>query len=294
MELAVSAEPVRTKDWNWDMILNVAGNRGTVNNLLQGMELLYVTDVQIGGAKAASVDGGKFMALTGYAWNRDDNGNVILDGATGMPTHSSDATRYIGDREPTFSGGFSNNVRYKNWNLSVMLDFRVGGLIYNGTDYYMTTYGMSKRTENRDKIVIEGVVADSDGKYIPKTFIYEAGKTYQVGDAERTGEYMIQQYYSDFYTKEASNFSTKTNWLRLRGISLSYSIPGTALAKTKFIKGCTFSLAGDNLLVWTNYKGLDPENSVAGSGVTGSSSTGIDYCGVPSTASMSFGVNLKF
>ncbi|MCD8079108.1 MAG: SusC/RagA family TonB-linked outer membrane protein, partial [Bacteroides sp.] len=293
MELAISAQPIRTRDWSWDMMLNVAGNRGTVKNLLQGMELLYVTDVQIGGAKAASVDGGKFMALTGYAWNRDDDGNVILS-ADGMPTHSSDATQYIGNREPTFSGGFSNNIQYKNWSLSLMLDFRVGGLIYNGTDYYMTTYGMSKRTENRDKIVLEGVVVGDDGKYVPKTFTYEAGKTYQIGDTERTGEYMIQEYYSKYYNKEASHFATKPNWLRLRGISLSYSIPTTALAKTKFIKGCTFSLAGDNLLVWTNYKGLDPENSVAGSGVTGSSSTGIDYCGVPSTASMSFGVNLRF
>ncbi len=293
IELVVSGQPIRSKDWSWDMTLNIAGNRGTVDNLLQGMELLYVTDVQIGGAKAASVNGGDFMALTGYAWNRDESGNVILN-SNGMPTYSDDATQYIGNREPTFTGGFNNNIQYKNWSLSVLLDFRVGGLIYNGTDYYMTTYGMSKRTENRDKIVIEGVIENAEGKYVPASYTFEAGKTYQIGDAQRTGEYIIQDYYSNFYTKEASHFATKTNWLRLRGISLSYSVPKSALVKTKFIKGCTVSVAGDNLWVWTNYKGLDPENSVAGSGITGSSSVGIDYCGVPSTASMSFGVNLTF
>lgn len=82
--------------------------------------------------------------------------------------------------------------------------------------------------------------------------------------------------------------------MRLRSISLSYTFDKSLLAKTKFIKGCSINVTGNNLLLFTNYKGLDPENSVAGSGVTGSSSTGIDYCGVPSTASMSFGINLTF
>ena len=53
-------------------------------------------------------------------------------------------------------------------------------------------------------------------------------------------------------------------------------------------------MTGTNLLLLTNYKGLDPEASAAGSGVVGSSSVGIDYCGVPSTQGFSFGLNLTF
>ena len=87
---------------------------------------------------------------------------------------------------------------------------------------------------------------------------------------------------------------TETNWLRLRNISLSYSMPSKLLRSSKFIKGCLFTVTGDNLLLFTNYKGMDPETSAAGSGITGSSSVGIDYCGVPATAGMSFGINLKF
>jgi hypothetical protein len=92
---------------------------------------------------------------------------------------------------------------------------------------------------------------------------------------------------------ETAQYITKTNWLRLRSISLSYDFKDL-IKGVKFIKGATATLSGNNLFLWTNYKGMDPETSAAGSGVTGSSSVGIDYCGVPATAGMSFGVNLTF
>ena len=305
MELSITAIPVETKDWRWETTLNFAGNRGTVENLLQGMELLYVTDVQIGGVKAASVNNGNFMALTGNKWKRTDDGKVILDATTGLPTYTSNGTEFVGNREPNMSGGWNNTIQYKNWNLSMLWDFRFGGAIYNGTEYDLTVNGLSTRTQNRDKLEITGVVpdgTDASGNTIYKdaTFTFEAGKNYDILNPDgtvktaRNGNQIIQDYYSNIYTKESSNFITKTNWMRLRSISLSYTFDKSLLAKTKFIKGCSINVTGNNLLLFTNYKGLDPENSVAGSGVTGSSSTGIDYCGVPSTASMSFGINLTF
>ena len=87
---------------------------------------------------------------------------------------------------------------------------------------------------------------------------------------------------------------TNTNWLRLRSVSLTYTFTKQLLAKTHFIKGFSATLTGTNLLLWTNYKGMDPETSAAGSGAVGSSSVGIDYCGVPATAGVTFGVNITF
>jgi hypothetical protein len=63
--------------------------------------------------------------------------------------------------------------------------------------------------------------------------------------------------------------------------------------KQGVIKGFSATAVGTNLLTWTNYKGMDPEVSVAG-GTGGSGSTGIDYLGVPAVASFTFGINLKF
>ena len=107
------------------------------------------------------------------------------------------------------------------------------------------------------------------------------------------GYNIIREYYTNYYNKESSNWITDVNSLRLRSISLTYDIPKSALAKTKFIKRASVTATATNLLLFTNYDG-DPEAAASGSGVGGSSSVGFDYCGVPATASFSLGVNLTF
>jgi len=114
-------------------------------------------------------------------------------------------------------------------------------------------------------------------------------KTYTITD-----KYKIQQYWQSKYTLESANYMTNTNWLRLRSLSLSYNLPESIIKKQNIIKGLSVTLAGTNLWLWTNYKGMDPETSTAGSGVTGSGSSSIDYCNVPSTAGFSLGLNLTF
>jgi hypothetical protein len=80
--------------------------------------------------------------------------------------------------------------------------------------------------------------------------------------------------------------------VKLRSLSLNYDF-SDFFKNNKVIKGLSATLVGTNLLTWTNYKGMDPEVSAAG-GTGGSGSTGIDYLGVPATASVTFGVNITF
>lgn len=79
MELSISGTPIQTKDWTWDIGLNMAGNRGTLDGLPEGMGVMYVTDVQYAGMQAASFSGGDFMGIAGTKWKRNDAGEVILD-----------------------------------------------------------------------------------------------------------------------------------------------------------------------------------------------------------------------
>ncbi|MDR3133337.1 MAG: TonB-dependent receptor, partial [Prevotellaceae bacterium] len=297
MELSITGQPVRTKDFAWDVALNIAGNRSTVGTIHTSLPVLYVTSVQVGNAKAASFENGVFMGISGSKWNRTDDGKVILD-QWGMPTSDNLTTYYIGNREPKFTGGFNNSLQYKGWNLSFLLEFRVGGYVYNGTDYWMTINGMSKLAEARESLTVQGVVntgTTANPVYEDRTFTFNNKQDYPVSaSATQNGKYIIQQYWSSYYHKESANFMTETNWLRLRSLSLSYSLPKTLLEKIKFIKDASVSVTGTNLFLITNYEGLDPEASAAGSGVGGSSSVGIEYCNVPATAGMSFGINLKF
>ncbi|WP_394675851.1 SusC/RagA family TonB-linked outer membrane protein [uncultured Sphingobacterium sp.] len=300
MELSLTGKPIKRENFEWDVTLNMSRNKGTVDNLISGVDILYVTDVQVGNAKAASFNGGSFMGISGSKYARTPDGKLILDANTGMPTSDNATTYNIGNREPKLIGGLNNSLTYKNFNLSFLLDYRIGGDIYNGTDYAMTLNGLSMRTLERDELTLSGVVNTGTAAapvYEDKTFTFNANESYLVSGAQTSGKKIIQDYWGVHYIKESANFMTKTNWLRLRTVSVSYDFGNSLLKKSnvsKVIKGLTATLTGTNLWLLTNYKGLDPEASAAGSGVTGSSSVGIDYNGVPSTAGVTFGVNLKF
>lgn len=300
MELSLTGKPIKRENFEWDVTLNMSRNKGTVDNLISGVDILYVTDVQVGNAKAASFNGGSFMGISGSKYARTPDGKLILDANTGMPTSDNATTYNIGNREPKLIGGLNNSFTYKNFNLSFLLDYRIGGDIYNGTDYAMTLNGLSMRTLERDELTLSGVVntgTAADPVYEDKTFTFNANESYLVSGAQTSGKKIIQDYWGTHYVKESANFMKNTNWLRLRTVSVSYDFGNSLLKKSnvsKVIKGLTATLTGTNLWLLTNYKGLDPEASAAGSGVTGSSSVGIDYNGVPSTAGVTFGVNLKF
>jgi outer membrane receptor protein involved in Fe transport len=307
MELSINVVPVQTKDFRWDLTINASGNRGEVVEILPGLDYLYLTDVQYSNAKAASFPGGSFMAISGSQWLRSPEGYIVVNKTTGMPTSDGLVNHQVGDREPKVFGGVSSSLQYKNWNLSFLLDYRIGGDVFNGTDWYLTNNGMSARTQGRESLTITGVWntgnKDADGNPIysdPQTYEYKAGEMYSIG-SQQSGEYVIRNYFADPsatvvspYNLETANYITDVNWLRLRSVSLSYSLPDSILRKLKVVKNLTATVTGTNLFVWTNYKGLDPETSAAGSGIVGPTSVGIDYCGVPALAGVSFGLNLTF
>ena len=294
MELTIGGTPVKTSDFSWESSINVYGNRGTVKHLPDGTKYLYVTDVQVGNVQAASYNDGPFMALSGGEWLRNENGDLVLD-KNFMPqgAQSNSTQILVGNREPKFQGGWNNTFTYKGFTFNMLWEFRVGGAVFNGTEYAMTMSGMSKLTEGRDRLEITGVQASADGYTPVETHVFEADGVYEFNGTKISGKELIKNYYTSYYYRESRNFITDVNSLRLRTISLSYELPKNVLAKTKCIKRASVSATANNLLLFSNYHG-DPEVAVSGSGITGSSSVGIDYCGVPSTASFSFGVNLTF
>lgn len=281
VEVTVTANPVRKKDFRWDVMLNVSGNRGKVKSLPGALPILYVTDVQVGNAKAASFDGGTFMGLSGSKWQTDEEtGKLLLDWNTGYPLTSALTTTPVGNREPKLLGGLNNSFSYRNFNFSFLFDFRIGGDVYNGTEYLLTAYGLSERTVNRgSEVTFTGLSLN------PGTSKNEEVTRTVVAD---------EKYYRDIYLNNAPSFIEKVNWLRLRSISLAYSLPKSALTKLRFLKDATITASGTNVLLFTNYSGMDPETSAAGAGVIGSGSVGIDYCGVPATSGFALGLNLKF
>lgn len=299
MEVSITGKPFDGKDFKWESTLNFSYNKGRLGEFLDGVGMFYPTDAQFGSVKSASVpNGGYFMALVGtrFETQHDENGEEIkggkylVDPATGLYKIHSGQNDVVGNREPKLIGGWNNTFTYKNISLSFLLDFRVGGDVFNGTEQFMVGNGLSKRTtlNNRQSVTVDGINANTGEAY---TQTYEAGKTYTFGKTTYSGEAMIQKYW-DNYADNSYNFIQSVNWLKLRSLSLSYDFTSLLRSHT-IIKRLSANITAQNLFTLTNYKGMDPEVCTAG-GTGGSGATGIDYCSVPSVRTFTFGVNVTF
>ena len=290
IELSLSGTPIQHENFIWETGINIFGNRGTVGDLVNGIDVMYLTDVQYGGAKAASYNHGNFMGIDGTKWNRNADGKLILD-KNGFPTTDGKAYE-VGDREAKWQGGFNNTFTFfKNWTFNMLWEFRWGGDVFNGTKYAMSMSGVSELSADwrNQSLTIEGV--DADGNPVSNT--WTADKNYVFNGNETSGYNIIKNYYTGAYNYEVRNWITYVKSLRLRTISLTYDVPRSILARTKYIKRAAITASANNLLLFTNYDG-DPEVAAAGAGIGGSSSVGFDYCGVPATRQYALGINLVF
>jgi ferric enterobactin receptor len=298
MEIALTGKVVSQRNFSWNATLNFSYNKGRLGAFIPGVAYFYPTDAQFGTIKAASIpNGGYFAGMTGQSYLRQSdangkempNGPYQIDPTTGL-YKLDPAVLVVGNREPDYIGGFENTLRYKRLTLSFLLDIRIGGDVFNGTEYALVVNGLSKKTllNNRQSVTLTGV---NSATGTDTTITYNADQSYKIGSTTYAGTNMIYRYWQN-YAANSYNFITSVNWLKLRSVSLVYDF-SDILKNQKVIKGLTATVVGTNLFTWTNYKGMDPEVSAAG-GTGGSGSTGIDYLGVPAVASFTFGVNIKF
>jgi hypothetical protein len=298
MEIAITGKPIVQKNFSWDVMLNYSYNKGRLGAFIPGIQYFYPTDAQFGTVKAASIpNGGYFLGLIGSPYYREldskgkeiPNGRYQVDPTTGLYKVNGN-NPVVGNREPDFIAGINNSLRYKNFNLSFLLDIRKGGDVFNGTEYALVLNGLSKRTllNDRQSVTVTGVNSVTGADF---SQTYDANQSYTIGSTTYAGTNMIQRYWAN-YASNSYNFITSVNWLKLRSLSLTYDFTGL-LKNQKVIKGISATAVGTNLFTWTNYKGMDPEVSAAG-GTGGSGSTGIDYLGVPAVASFTFGINVNF
>ncbi len=298
MEIALTGKVITQKNLTWDVTINYSYNKGRLGTFLPGVAYFYPTDAQFGTVKAASIpNGGYFLGMTGSPFYHEldskgqeiPNGRYQVDPTTGLYKVNPN-NPVVGNREPDFIGGINNTVRYKKFTLSLLLDVRKGGDVFNGTEYALVVNGLSKKTvlNDRQSVTVTGVNSVTGADF---NQTYVANQSYTIGSTTYAGTAMIQRYWAN-YASNSMYFITSVNWLKVRSLSLTYDF--TSLLKSqKIIKGISASAIGTNLFTWTNYKGMDPEVSAAG-GTGGSGSTGIDYLGVPAVASFTFGVNVTF
>ncbi len=283
-ELTLGLNPIKKKDFNWNItfnlnhvwskVLELPGSIGPLNDF-------YNSDTYISNIRGGLIRGHSTGTITGSTYQRNINGQIIINGLSGIPLTNT-GNQLIGDRTPNMTLGMTNSFRYKNWALNFLWDLKVGGDIYNGTDQVLTGIGKSQRTSNRNTpILIQGVLNDGLQNTANPT----------VNSIVVTPNF-LSTYFTSLPDEEFIQHNV--NWLRLRDITLSYNFPDRILSHLKAFKHLSVFFTGNDLVLITNYYGADPAVNSNNPGTGGVGGYGLDLGSAPTPISWSFGLRANF
>lgn len=278
IELAVGGDPIKTRNFDWNIMVGWSKNKNEVTYLADGITQ-FNYEVGFSGVSSYAIVGQPFGVLYGTDWKRNSNGDLLLD-ANGLPQVTA-TSQVIGNPNPKWLMNINNTFTYKAWTFSFLWDIRQGGDIWNGTMQSLNTKGKSAETVNRNSsYTVSGV--------------YDEG-TPNAGQAHTTTIAGYDNSGADYFTYIKGQNGADINsiedgsWVRLRSVSLSYRFDLTKGTKKYVFKYVEVGASGRNLLLFDHYHGVDPETSLTGAG---SNIKGFDYFNNPGTKSVMF--NLKF
>ena len=280
IELLLTGTPVQGPV-TWDVSLNIARNENMVVELSEGVTRLFVEEPRTRNAAVYHVKGYPFGMILGYKQKVDPaTGKKVYD-ANGYPIRS-DVFEILGNGIAKLTGGLSNSVRWKRITLDALIDFKAGGDIYSGSEVNLTGWGLHKQTlEYREGgMPIEGVIQTGTGS---------DGKPVYAPLSMTLNQEQVRNYWGNLASRAQENFMYDASFVKLRQVSLEYSLPPAVLDKTP-LANVAVSFVGRNLaILYRKTDNIDPEASY-----TNSNGQGIDQFGMPGTRSYGFNVRVVF
>ena len=253
-EWNVNGEIVRSKNFVWTVFANGAYNKNKVLSL--GGETSYEAGTEL-------ITVGKPL---GSHYEVKWGG---VDAATGAPLYytkdgiltnvysADNAVQDYGTWEAPWNGGFGSSLRFKGFDFSVLFSWQQGAVKFDNLEYFL---------ENPAGFLDPGYNQSSDLNFWKKP-----------GDIVSTP--------SPLYSV---NFSSKSfhdaSFMRLRDVTLSYTLPNGLLEKSKVISNARFYVQGSNLFIWTKWRGRDPE----------AGATNLNISEYPNPRAMTLGLQVTF
>lgn len=267
IEATVFVTPVRTDDFEWTVNWNFAKNDNKLLELYEEVKNYEITVAPFR-AKLYATVGETFGQIWGTDFTYDANGNKVI-GANGL--YVASGIKSLGSVIPDYNMGFRNSMRYKNLNLSFLIDVQKGGKYFSTSHMWGMYSGMLEETVanglRENGIVLQGVLANGQ----PNTKLI-AGETYAKG----------------FYDTVDMQNVFDASYIKLRDITLSYDLPASM---TGPFKGISIGAFGRNLFAWgLDWKGMDPEMASYGSGNV----QGLEGGSLPSTRTYGVNMQVKF
>lgn len=272
IEFLVGGIPIKTRDFSWEVSANFSKNKNKLIKLTDELDSFVFKSTNSGNLRLQATVGAGYGDLYGTTWRTNDAGQIVVD-ANGRPQASLDKV-FLGNSQPDWTAGLSNQMTYKNFSLRFLIDVRYGGKLYSQTNASLAATGTSKETlqYREDGIVVDGVVKQEDGSFV-----------------QNTTKISAQDYWSSVSGIASEYIFDQTN-VRLRELVLAYKIPNKILNKT-FIKSASVGLVGRNLFfIYKDIDHVDPESTLG----TGNDGQGILSYNMPTSRSIGFNVSIKF
>ncbi|MFL9482692.1 SusC/RagA family TonB-linked outer membrane protein [Chitinophagaceae bacterium LWZ2-11] len=281
IEIMLTVAPFRSKHpdgFNWDMNFNFSRNVGKVVSLPAGINTYQYAQITqydryYRSVQYNAVVGERLGNMYGNVFVRDPQGNIVYN--NGVPVITTDQNHLLGNYNPDFILGWTNQFSYKHFNLSFVMDWHQGGKFFSYTELGVLSGGMSVETlpGRETGIIGKGVVMDASGKYTPNTT--------QVSAAA---------YYGGYYSANNNEpFMYNASYLKMREVRLGYTFNKIFGGISK--SNLNVSLVGRNLFEFTQNKDVDPETlSLRGQQIL----PGTEFLSIPSTKSLGFSLGLTF
>lgn len=250
IEVSLNASIIKTHDFSWDIEGNFAHNKNKLtdqNGMNENIGGYFINKV---GQPINSI------YLVRYAGVDPTNGDALYykkDGKTTTNIYDPADRVLLGTTDPPYYGGFTNTFNIKGFELSVLFSYAFGQHLYNN-----------------DRVQVENPI-----------YWYSNLSVAMLREWQHPGDITdVPSPFNDF-RQETSRFVEKGDFMRLRNVMLSYNLPKNLLDKMK-IKSLRLFAQGQNLAVWDNFQGYDPE-------ATGGGLAGAQY---PQLKTVTFGINL--
>ena len=279
VEVTLDQDIVKRKNFNWTLGLNFGLNRGTVVGLPEDVH--EITGPQYGDVFTSAYLGGSTTALTGKDYQRNAEGQVIVD-ENGYPKINPNKNELIGNREDKFQAGLNSTMNIYGVQFSFLFDGRYGGDVLNVTGRNLISSGNHKilETYRGRQVVFDGVMEKTDAN----------GEVYYVPNTKPIT--LNQTNIINYFYNVSTNFVEDGSYLRLSYVTLGYDF-AKLMKNQNVLKTMKVNFTCNNVFVLTKYTGTDPVcNASTGQGGTGSA--GIDNSPVPSSRSYTISLTASF
>ncbi|MCE7068018.1 SusC/RagA family TonB-linked outer membrane protein [Dyadobacter sp. CY326] len=279
IELLLTVTPLKSSSVTWDVTLNLAKNSNKVKSLIDGVNELVMDEPRTRNSYVKNIVGQPFGMITGRVQKLSPDGQPVFY-SDGRPVGSA-GYEVIGNGIAKLTGGLTNAFNYKGFDLSFLVDFKVGGDILSGTNMRLDQWGVSKRSlqgrEGEAPLTVSGVTQEgTEYKPFNKTLTPQEAYNYW-GSVGGESDAVTTMYLYD------------ASFVKLRQLTLGYSFPKKLLEKTP-LQNLTLSFVGRNLaILFKNIDNVDPESTYSNG-----NSQGFDYFGFPSTRSYGFNLRATF